>query len=64
MKGASKDLNTLFDLIKSLSRSEKIHFRKFSTIYADTGKGYFIQLYNALDGLIKFDITGSLSLRF
>ncbi len=56
MKAASEDLHTLFDLIKSLSRSEKIHFKKFSTLYAETGQGHFIQLYNALDGLKQFDL--------
>ena len=56
MKAAKEDLHTIFDLIKSLSRSEKIHFKKFSVLYAETGQGKFIQLYDALDGLKHFDV--------
>ena len=56
MNATRDDLHDLHNTINSLSQTEKTHFRKFSTLYAETANGNFIQLYNAMDSIKQFDV--------
>lgn len=53
MSNASSD--AVFQLIKSLARSEKRHFRLFATRQSANGDIKFLQLFDALDGLPQYD---------
>lgn len=53
MSNASSD--AVFQLIKSLARSEKRHFRLFATRQSSSGDIKFLQLFDALDGLAQYD---------
>ncbi len=51
----SKTKNALFNLIKSLSQSEKIYFKKFSKLHVLQGDNTYIRLFDILNGMDAYD---------
>lgn len=45
----------LFELIKSLSQTEKRYFKRFSTLHSSRSKNNYLELFEAMDRLDQYD---------
>ena len=45
----------LFDLVKSLTRTEKAFFQKYACIHIKGEENYYVKLFDILDGMEYFD---------
>ncbi|EDM43133.1 hypothetical protein SCB49_11679 [unidentified eubacterium SCB49] len=45
----------LFDLIKSLTKSEKIYFKRYAKFHAGEGEKNYLKIYDAIEGLKTYD---------
>ena len=45
----------LYDLIKSMTKSEKIHFKRYHKTYAEKGEKNYMKIYDAIEGLKTYD---------
>lgn len=52
-----KTSNKLFDLIKSLTKTEKRHFSKYCTKYSNTKDLTYLNLYKEIDKMKVYDIA-------
>ncbi len=50
-----KPKNDLFLLIKSLSKSEKGYFKKFCNVYSDNKESFYLELFNCIEVMDKYD---------
>ena len=55
-KPVKENLTSLFKLVKNLSMSERIYFKKFIAVSAPNAEGKFLELFNILEGMSVFEL--------
>ena len=55
-KTARFNFTSLFRLIKSLTMSERIYFKKFTNVSVPNVEGKLLELFNILEGMSVFEL--------